>query len=111
MFSADGLSLEAVLDAMAPREPRFLYASRLVLPTDEFMFLLAYRQHWTGRVADDPLRRAAQDRVSQPRVTVRGDDNQIDFECTSRIGDFAKRSASSHELLMNKPPLKSASFA
>src|SRR5262245_12637934 len=97
---------------MGPRDLDLpLYASRLALPTDEFVFLFAYRQHRTGRVADDPLRGAAQDCVSQPRVTVRSDDNQIDFECTGCVGDFAKRSAGSHELLMNEPPLKPPSFA
>src|SRR5262245_25050587 len=100
------------LDAMCPVSYDLPFcASRLALPTHEFMFLLAHRQHRTGRVADDPLRGAAQDRVSQPRVAVRGDDNQIDFEFTGRISDFAKRCAGSHKLLMNEPPLKSASFA
>src|SRR3989442_392915 len=71
------------------------------LPADELMVLLAHSQHGTWRMADDPLGGASQEYVSQARIAVRRDDDQIRFQSPRRISDFAVGSAGSHKLLLN----------
>ena len=49
------------------------------LGTDKFPLLLAQHEHRTRRVAHDALGRAAQHRVVQSSLTVRGDDGWFCF--------------------------------
>src|SRR5438034_7337550 len=81
------------------------------LPSDELMVLLAHGQHGTGRMADDPLGGAAQEYMSQARIAVRRDNDQIRFQSPRCVRDFAVGSAGSHKLLLNDTLVQRVLFA
>src|SRR5262245_53240493 len=73
--------------------------SHLLLSTwlNELVLFFAHHQYWTRRGAHDALGRAADAKMPPARVSMGGDDDQIDVKVPGGLGDLVRRVADAHE--------------
>ena len=63
------------------------------------MLVLTHHEHWAGRVAHHPFRRAPEEKAPQTGSAVGRDNNQIGLQLSGRADDFLVRRARPHKRL------------